>query len=301
MKPTGDFQTELNAALAALGKDTADSIPAECPDPEAVMAHARGSALDDEIATHLQACPSCSELAAVAHRQKKIYERQRLAFRRAASEKRSWRQEFAEAFLPLAWLRRPAVTIPMGAVAALVLGFALWQKPDFDIPGSGYSANQLVINIEKSDPHDPALTEASLREVLSGTKQGERIDPTQIQQARLAVDQKKTEVSGTPDLSGKWDKIDDQLAVVEWWNRYQVLRKKGSFVAPMSVHVWDLAGSDGTGKVRLSWDPTRSQHDLSLLQTSLSQTQGLEQVIITTPENKTFTVAAPAGSSTQPK
>jgi hypothetical protein len=297
VEPTKDFQKELNAALAALGKDTAESIPDACPYPEAVIAHARGSALDNQIATHLQGCRSCSELAAVAQRQKKIYEYQKQAFQRAASEKRSWKQDLTEAFLPLAWLRRPAAIGTASVIVAVVLGLSVWQKAGIR-NGSVYSANQLVVNIQKSDPHDPAPTEASLQKVLNGIKQGERIDPAQIQQARFAVDQKKTEVSGTPDLSMKWDKIDDQLAVVEWWNRYQVLRKKGDFVVLTPNHLRDLSGSDGIGRVRLSWDPTHNAHDLSLLKASLFQTEGLDQVIITTPENKTVTLAA---SDKQPK
>lgn len=295
MKPTLNFQKDLDAALSALGKETsAESISDDCPEPESVMAHVRGVAVDDQIATHLDSCSACSDLASVVRRQKKLYERQKQAFEQAAGERPPLVRTVRDAFQPLAWLARPTGIASAVAVVVVAASLVVWQGQNFKHPGSGGfgSASQLVVNIEQSDPHSPGLTEVSLQNIVSQMKQGERLDPAQIQQARSAVDAKKAAVSGTPALATQWDKIDDQLAVVEWWNRYQKLRKKGIVLYPVSGYVSDVTGSDGTGKVRLSWDPTLNERDLSLLKASLAQTDGLDRVIITTPANKTVTLAS---------
>jgi len=58
-------------------------------------------------------------------------------------------------------------------------------------------------------------------------------------------------------------------------------------------------GADDTGMARLDWDPTRNGQDLALLTDSLAQTEGLDKVVIVTPENKTLTLA-PSDKSADP-
>jgi len=295
-KPTAGFQRELEATLELLGKETGpEAISDGCPEPESILAYARGRAVDDsEIAAHLDHCSACAELASVARRQKRIYERQKQAFESSARGKPSFAQTLQEAFQPLAWVARPAGIVCVAAVLVAAVGLAVWDGQYSRRPTAERMSNTggLVVSIEKSDPRNPESTTASIEEILNETQQGKEINPAQIRDARLVVDQKKAQVAGTPALAMQWDRIDDQLAVVELWNRYSALRKKAGhgMVQTASAHPSELSGSDGTGRISITWNLTG--HDRSLLKDSLAQTDGLTQVIVTNPEGKTITLAS---------
>jgi hypothetical protein len=300
-KPTEDFRKELDAALRGLVEQPTahDAISDQCPEPESIMAHARGQHVDPEVGAHLGSCSNCSELAVLAKRQQKVYERQRHAFELAASQKPSFAQYVNEAFQPLAWLRRPIWAVSAAAVLIAIAGTGAWQQYQTTVltqyaAHEGHTLPQLL-TIEASDPQKPESTESSLRDILQQTRQGKQVDSVQIRKLRFVIDQKQTAVADNPSLAGQWRNIDNQLAVVEWWNRYSELQKKAEGNAPSHRFAASLSseinGSEDTGTVVLDWDPSRNGKDLALLKDSLSQTAGLDKMTIITPENKRLTLA----------
>ena len=74
--------------------------------------------------------------------------------------------------------------------------------------------------VEPERPSEIESTESSLRDILQQTRQGKQVDSAQIRKLRFVIDQKQTAVADKPSLAGQWRNIDNQLAVVEWRNRY---------------------------------------------------------------------------------
>jgi hypothetical protein len=134
-----------------------------------------------------------------------------------------------------------------------------------------------------------------LRDILQQTRQGKQVDSAQIRKPRFVIDQKQTAVADKPSLAGQWRNIDNQLAVVEWWNRYSELQKKAQGNATSHRRAVSLSseisGSEDTGTVALDWDPSGNGQDLAPLKDRLSQTAGLDKMTIITPENKRLTLA----------
>jgi hypothetical protein len=91
-----------------------------------------------------------------------------------------------------------------------------------------------------------------LRDILQQTRLGKQVDSAQIRKPRFVIDQKQTAVADKPSLAGQWRNIDNQLAVVEWWNRYSELQKKaqGNATSHRRALSSEISGSEDTGNGR---------------------------------------------------
>lgn len=291
MTPSKDFEKALHEALSAITPtDDADGAH-ECPEPETIACHIRGTKTDEEVARHIPSCAPCSQLASDIKRRQKLFERQKLAFTQLAQEKYPSVPVFKETFQPFAWMLKPKALIPELAVALLVAAVAFnFRSASVRETGPVPTTNAEVNNaastirqIENADPRKPGDTAVLLEKFGAQPELVGQVDAARVAQARLVVGEKKATVAGDATLANQWSDIEGKLQGYEFIAHYNALRKQAEGAGVLG-RVADVQGKNGIITISFDQDPVSGAQDSKLLSTSAVETPGLNQVTILTPQ-----------------
>jgi hypothetical protein len=291
MAPNKGFEKALHEALSAMTPIDEPDAAHECPAPEMIAGHIRGTQNDEEVAAHISSCDRCTEFASDIKRRQKLYERQKLAFTQLAQEKYPSIPILKETFQPFAWMLNrkaliPEVALAVALVAAVTLNYhssSHVTEGSATLPAEVNSATSAMKQIENSDPRRPADSAVLLEKFHTEPDLVRQVDAAHVAQARFRVSQKKVAVADDPKLADQWSNIEGKLQAYEFIARYNSLRKQADG-SPLLARVADVEGKNGSVTISFDQDPVTDRDDSKLLTTSAVETPGLNQVIILTPQ-----------------
>ncbi|HEY1938131.1 MAG TPA: hypothetical protein VGJ33_09370 [Candidatus Angelobacter sp.] len=287
MSPTKDFEKGLREALSAITPPNEVNEAGDCPEPELIACHVRGTKTDDAVGTHISTCKECGQFAADVRRRQKLYDRQKAAFTAVAEQKYSSVPILRETFRPFAWMLSWKALVPELAfvgVIFFVLAFNFRSVgPSFGPVTSQNAAVSTMSQIENSDPKKPHESAVLLDKFRDHPELVSQVDAARVAQARKVVIEKKAAVAGDTNLSNQWSLIEGKLQGYEFVAHYNSLKKQTDGVGTLGK-VANVEGENGTITISFDQDPLTGSQDSKLLSTSAVETTGLNHVTILTPD-----------------